>query len=519
MKRLVILLCAMLMLTGCTGAPAPVEQEDVPEQEVVTLHAITLGNMPEGGLDSLYAQLDALTVPELGCKLRFTYIPWGDERNQINIAISSGEYDIIPQGNFSDYQLMAARNAFLDIKPYLAMVPALAEHYKISGEDVLANAEIDGKLFGIPQHGAPGVEADEGFFYREDLRKAWGLEPITDLATMEAYLYRAKEDGAFRDKPLITDNRIWTCLWMMLTRDAYFEVTSFTDTPYVVCPIDMPYQAVSRVETPEFRQALAYLAKWYRDGILDKRLLTLSANEGSSGRAMMLAGDKPCETNSPIWSINRDWIPVLTEAHPEWEYGFFTYNAGGRITQYKETSSSGSLLSISSRTKHPEIAVRLLEKLHTDQRYYTLLLYGVEGEHFYRNEQGVHNEGIPSGKRFAGWSAAADTYLDWPVIHNVDSQWTRDVYLPLLEEGNLLVEQAVFHPLNQFTFNINPVGSEATALAAAWNTYMLPLLCGMSEDIDAELDEAIRMLKEAGLDAYLAEVQNQLTQFKQESEK
>ena len=48
---------------------------------------------------------------------------------------------------------------------------------------------------------------------------------------------------------------------------------------------------------------------------------------------------------------------------------------------------------------------------------------------------------------------------------------------------------------------------------------MLPLLCGMSEDIDAELDEAIRMLKEAGLDAYLAEVQNQLTQFKQESEK
>ena len=44
-------------------------------------------------------------------------------------------------------------------------------------------------------------------------------------------------------------------------------------------------------------------------------------------------------------------------------------------------------------------------------------------------------------------------------------------------------------------------------------------LCGMSEDIDAELDEAIKMLKEAGLDAYLAEAQNQLTQFKQESEK
>lgn len=516
MKRLVMLLC-VLLLTGCTKAP--VDQTNPQEQEVITLQAITLGNMPEGGLDSLYAQLDALTVPELGCKLRFTYIPWGDERNQINIAISSGEYDIIPQGNFSDYQLMAARNAFLDIKPYLAQVPALVEHYQISGEDVLANAEINSKLYGIPQHGAPGVEADEGFFYREDLRKVWGLEPITDLTTMEAYLYRAKEDAAFRDKPLITDNRIWTCLWMMLTKDAYFEVTSFTDTPYAVCPIDAPYQVVSRVETPEFRMVLEYLAKWYRDGILDKRLLTLSANEGASGKAMMLAGEKPCETNSPIWSLNRDWIPVLSEAHPDWAYGFFIYNAGGRITSYKETSSSGSLLSISSRTKYPEIAVQLLEKLHTDQRYYALLLYGVEGEHYHKNEQGVHHEGIPSGKRFAGWSAAADTYLDWPVIYNATSQWTRDVYLPSLAAGDQLVANAVFHPLNQFTFNIDPVSREATALAETWNTYMLPLLCGMSESIDAELDEAIRMLKEAGLDTYLAEVQQQLTEYTQEGKK
>ena len=42
MKRLVILLCAVLLLTGCTKAP--VEQAHVPEQEAVTLQAITLGN-------------------------------------------------------------------------------------------------------------------------------------------------------------------------------------------------------------------------------------------------------------------------------------------------------------------------------------------------------------------------------------------------------------------------------------------------------------------------------------------
>ena len=100
MKRLLLLLLAALMLTGCAKEPveAPVEAAN----EIVTLHGITLGIAPEGGLDSIYQQLDALTIPELGCRLRLSYIPWGDERDQINIAIASGEYDIIPQGTFSD---------------------------------------------------------------------------------------------------------------------------------------------------------------------------------------------------------------------------------------------------------------------------------------------------------------------------------------------------------------------------------------------------------------------------------
>lgn len=516
MRKLLLMLCVLLLAAaGCTAKPP---QEEPPAAEAVTIHAITLGTEPAGGLDNLYAQLDALTVPELGCRLRFTYIPWGDERNQLNIAIATGEYDVIPQGNFSDYQLMASRNAFLDIKPYLAQVPALVEHYRRSGEDVLAAVEIGGKLYGIPQHQEPGVAASEGFFFREDLRIAWGLEPVTDLATMEAYLYRAKEEEAFADKPLITDNRIWTCLWMILSKDSYFEITSFTDTPYAVCAIDDPYRVVSRVETPEFRRVLEYVTKWYRDGILDKRLLTLSANEGTSGRVMMLSGDKPCETNSPIWSIVRDWVPALTEAHPEWELGYYFYNGDGRVMNYKTSSLSGSALAISSRTKYPEIAVKLLEKLHTDQRYYDLLNYGVEGEHYYRDEQGVYFDGIPAQMRFPGWSAAPDTYMDYDNTYRSNSTWNEKVYLPYLEQCKAYTEAAQFHPLNRFIFNVSPVSAQATALAEAWNTYMMPLLCGLGEDLDAELSEAVARLKEAGLDAYLAQMQAQLTAFENNKE-
>jgi len=516
-KILVCLLLSALLLSGCS-APQNTPDDTDSKEPIVTLRAITLGTEPAGGLRTLYEALDALTIPELGCVLRFEYIPWGDERNQINLAIASGEYDFFPQGNFSDYQLMISRNAFLDIKPYLSLVPDLVAHYQQTGSDVLVDAEMDGKLYGVPQYAAPSVNISEGFFYREDLRIQWGLEPITSLETMEAYLYRAKEDEAFRDKALITDNRIWNGLWAALTKDSYFEIVGFTDTPYTVCSIDEPYQVINRMKTPEFRTMLEYLQKWYRDGILDKRLLTLSSNEGTSGLALFLGGDKPCETNIPIWSLNRDWLPQLTEKHPEWTYGFFPYDIGGRKLHYKSGASHGSVTSISSRTKHPELAIRLLEKMHTDQRYYDLLMYGVEGVHYHLEDGVINWERIPTDDKYVGWSASADTFRERPVRYCDNDEWMEQVYLPHMETTEALTASAAFHPLNDFHFNVSPVSEQAARLAETWNTYMMPLLCGLSEDIDAELAMAITKLEEAGLNEYLAEIQRQLTALTQEQD-
>ena len=332
---------------------------------------------------------------------------------------------------------------------------------------------------------------------------------------MEAYLYRAKEDEAFADHALITDNRVWTSLWSILTKDQYFEITGFTDTPYVVSAIDEPYQVLSRMETPEFRTMLEYLRKWYQDGILDKRLLTLSSNEGASSLALFLAGNKPCETNNPIWSVNREWIPALTEAHPEWSYGFWSYDQGGRKLNYKSGAAHGSVIAISSGTQHPEQAVRLLEKLHTDQRYYDLLVYGVEGVHYHLDGDVVRSDDIPADETYVYWTASVDAYMDHTTVYCDNPAWTEGIYLPYLAMCDELAEKAEYHPLNNFIFNAGNVTSQASKLAEAWNTYMMPLLCGLSEDIDAELEMAIAQLKEAGLDEYLAEVQQQLSDFEQ----
>lgn len=243
-----------LMLAVCGCQPrAELPEETQRSEPVVNLKAVILGTPPAEGMDELYRQLDALTIPELNCTLRFDYIPWGDERAQLNVATASGEYDLIPGGVFSDYRMLVSKNAFLDLNDYLDLAPALREHYQTDSVDILKSCEINGGLYGIPQFTIGIKHTDEGFFFREDLRKEWGLEPITDLETMEAYLYRAKESQRYRDQPLITDNRIWTSLWLLVSGGKYLEVDSMLETPFVVVLADDPSVVVRRTQTPEFQ--------------------------------------------------------------------------------------------------------------------------------------------------------------------------------------------------------------------------------------------------------------------------
>lgn len=506
--------CLALCLLLCSASCGQRQEEGAPlgaAQSTVALRAITLGIPPEAGMDALYQQLDALTVPELGCTLRFEFIPWGEERRQINIAIASGEYDFIPGGNFSDYLTMAPKNAFVDMKPYLDAVPQLRAHYRQGGKDVLGAMEIDGRLYGIPQYGEASIDAGEGFFYREDLRVAWGLAPVTDLPTLEAYLYRASQAPEFAGKPLITDNRIWTCLWRMLTKDAYQEIISPTDTPYAVIAIGDPSRVVSRLETPEFRQLLDYIQKWYTDGILEGQLIASTNNEGAKGYELFALGEKPCETNTPLWAINQTWIPKLAAAQPDWVYGFFSYDLDGRVSQYKRSATSATVISISSRSKYPDIAMRLLEKLHTDQRYYDLLVYGVLGTHYYLDEEGVYYDGIPTSALFPGWTGAVDGYMNYPNDRSGNRQWSQAVYQPEMARYDRKNEAAAFHPLDDFVLSTHAIATEVDALAAAWRRHILPLVCGVAPDgMDADLLRGVDALYASGLAEYLAALQAQI---------
>jgi len=72
----------------------------------------------------------------------------------------------------------------------------------------------------------------------------------------------------------------------------------------------------------------------------------------------------------------------------------------------------------------------------------------------------------------------------------------------------------VYSPLEGFTFDKTALSAETAALETVKTQYMLPLQCGITKNIDTDLVNVKAKLKGAGLDKYMAALQQQLTAFK-----
>lgn len=89
-------------------------------------------------------------------------------------------------------------------------------------------------------------------------------------------------------------------------------------------------------------------------------------------------------TNSPAWSLTAT-VNEISKTNPEWEMGWYDYGFG-KAPVYLPSVSNSTCISINPKCKEPVKALQFIEKAHTDQDYYDLLRWGVEGENYSREE-------------------------------------------------------------------------------------------------------------------------------------
>lgn len=484
-----IFLC--VLLAGCG-------KEEEKEIKYPVLKMMSMGNEP-GHMDEIYRQLDELTEEELGIDVRISFYPWEDEAETVQKLVHSNSFDIYVYGTPFGSEELARKGAFLNMEPYLESVPGLVEYYRSQGIDLLNRENV---------YSVPRLQSSTGygFFYREDLRKKWGLEPVEDFHSLESYLYRTKEE--YPENAPINDKRFF---------DSLLSLTAGEKYRYLGYGMAIRWDSGELIylpDVPEYREALDIAGRWYRDGIISEDVLYLQNNNTMVTLEMMKQDKAAVEFCNHFPAICSNYVMALCEKNPEWELGWLDYDLLNHSCYDTYFTGAGQVgLAVDSKCRCPESAMLLLEKMHTDSRYYNLLSYGVEGIHYVTTESGTLSyEGIPADNIFRGQiGLEQDTMMLTPQYPGNWDAVYRDVRERFTQMRTVNGKSAA--PAFSIDTDAYP---DCQSAIKAWSDSKLRqmLETGTAEDIDGAMEKFKEELDQTGYDDFVEAVREEWERFR-----
>lgn len=131
----------------------------------------------------------------------------------------------------------------------------------------------------------------------------------------------------------------------------------------------------------------------------------------------------------------------------------------------------------------------------------------MEGENYNRQDGNITTAGIEASNVKPSWTGLVDGYMETEVPSE-NAYWQEQ-----MDATRVTPEE--FSPLDGFIFDASSLSSETAALESVKAQYMTPLLCGVTQDMDGDYENVLAQLKKAGIEKYIAEMQQQLTAFQE----
>lgn len=480
-----------LLLTACTGGT-----DSASGGKTVNLVMYLIGEQP-ADYPAMLEQLNAKMQEDINATLEVRWLGWGDYKQRYPLILSSGEpFDLIFSGDWVQYQLQAKKGAFY---PMDELLPEYAPvSYEEEPDIAWDQARVDGKIYMLPMN---YTEVNpHGFVVRGDLRKKYGIGDINTLADFGAYLDAVKKNepdmipyhaGSF-------DFNMWlNHLYMVngwegtLTADVAFEAE------------DPEMQLFNVAETPEYEEFARTARQWYNNGYWTSDVL---ANRNDS-RDSFKSG-KSGAIISNLLNFNELYLEVK-DTNPTWDLEWFEMDPS--VQKYTSSKYTANGMSINANSKNPEKAMELLELLRTNQEYFNLTTYGIEGVNYEITPEGKLTlpEGVtaesngfpPDGACPWGWRQEK-FYLSyenaWPKFDEMTEQ-LRSKMKP--------------SPISAFAFDDENLKNEIAAITSVKQQYELPLLWGVV-DVDEGLATLQQQLRDANIEKVLEEYQKQLDAFR-----
>ncbi|MHC5268589.1 ABC transporter substrate-binding protein [Enterococcus sp. LJL98] len=474
-----MVLLSTTLLAAC-GSSQKNEGKVIGEEAVEKVIWYQVGEEPKD-FDQVMEKVNEKMKEDIGLELDMRLIPDGDYQQKIGVMINSGEEYDIAFINGSDYVNYGNKEAFLDLMPYLDK--ELKEATDRLNDGFIKGASMGDKLYAFPVNNA--LATTEYWVFNKELVDKYDLD-VENVQTLQDLAPVLEKFAEKNDDPSITP--------IGMTQTSIYAPYDFINGQTLGVPFEGNSNEIMNVyESEEMKNNMKTMHEYYQKGYILKDAATITSNPFPLDGGNWLVkresgGDETSIKNALVNLAKQDLIlKPLNNA-------------------YKTTGFARvGMHAISASSKKQEEAMKLMNYVNTDKEVADLLVYGIEGQHYDRNEDGSITMTNTKDYYQGAW-ALLDCYLISSTTPVTDES-----------EKNAKIAQdfqsdAPESPILGFSFDSSNFRTEMASISSILDQYLPSLKTG-TMDPEKVLPEMLDKIDKAGNPRMQEEAQRQYEEW------
>lgn len=508
MKRFLSILLALIMLLSLAACgnsspdsvPAQTEAvaqnaadvqpaETVPAADLehveLTMAFPYINNAPQD-IEAVEAALNKITEEKINASIKIVPISIGAWPEQFNLMMSnsSEKIDLVFSGlNGNSLSSLVSKGYLLELEDLLAGVGAPT---KAAVGNYTNGCMVNGSVYAVPT--LRDLATSTGVMMLKEYVDKYSIDinAIHDWSDLTPVLETIKAGEGDNFYPFIMNGGQYgnytATMFGDILSDGFGAYDPATGTLY------------NLFASEQYKNALELMHSWYEAGYIAPDAETTTA----TWQEIVLAG-KSC-----IWPNNEKPGQVQNQSNMV-DREIVGVKIGTDIVT--TASIQTAMWSIPYQASDPERSMMLLNLLYADEEFFNTILWGVEGVHYQKTDDGhiTFADGLDASS--SGWYIN----IGWVLGNQFLSYCWEGTDLDIWEQTKAYNDSATLSECAGFVFDTAPVKNEYAACQAVVTEYRRGLETGTKSL--AELDAFIGKLEAAGIDKVITEKQNQLNAF------
>jgi putative aldouronate transport system substrate-binding protein len=419
---------------------------------------------------------------DLNLKVKVTFVPWDQYWEQKDIMLAAKEPIDLYWDGLPDLSTMVNKKQCMPLDDLIQKYGQ--DMLKVLPLDHIKGGKINGVTYGIPSTNTPSSGMFQLVCVRQDILEAVGMSEIKTPDDLKLFAEKAKKK--FPDMKGGADP-----IFKPLTR--YYADEQYTWVGYgdLVVFGEESHKAYSYFETKAFQDLSKFNRGLSKEGLYNDDVTT-KYNER----------DTRMQTGLYLWvegSLGKEneIIDAVKKNAPEAKLK--SYLLATEKPRYID-AAGGEVICIPNSAPNSEGAMKFLNWLYSSQDNYNLALYGVKGVDYEVKDNRIN--------RLTG----DDLFYEWMFRNKSYQMFAPKIDQTFIDQYAHWDDNAKVSKAFGFAFDNKNVKEIETKLNEISGKSFAAIRSGFI-DYNTEYPKAVKQLKDAGIDKYVAEIQRQLDEY------